>query len=180
MPNQNLRAPMKRSQLIRLAAKADLASLQAIERAASTLFPAARIPDLDDAMPAGDLEQATDDGLLFVATSEDSVVGFAMAHMLDDSLYLAVMAVHPDHGNQGLGRKLVDAICAEAARRRHSAVTLTTFEDLPWNGPFYRKAGFRALGDEELSPSLRAILVQEARLGMVNRIAMQRKIAAVV
>lgn len=165
---------MNSSQRIRPAAQADLARLQAIERAAGTLFPEGRIPDIDDVMPLGDLEKAADEGLLLVATSDDCVVGFAMAHELDGSLHLAVMAVHPDYGKRGLGRKLVFAILHEAARRQFSAVTLTTFGDLPWNGPFYQEAGFQVLGDAELSPSLRDIIEHEERLGMANRVAMQR------
>lgn len=169
---------MDRSQLIRLAERADLAELQAIERAAAALFPVGRIPDVDDVMPMSELERAADPGLLLVATSQHRVVGFAMAQEQDAFLHLAVMAVHPDHGNRGVGRKLVLAMIQEAARRKHPGVTLTTFDDLVWNGPFYRKAGFRILGDSELSPSLRKILAQEASLGMVNRVAMHYAIAA--
>jgi ribosomal protein S18 acetylase RimI-like enzyme len=164
--------------LIRLAAKEDLANLQAIERAAGTLFPACRIPDVDDVMPIGDLEKATDNGLLLVATSQHLVVGFAMAQEQDGFLHLAVMAVHPDHGNRGFGRELLMAIIHEARLRKSPGVTLTTFEDLPWNAPFYQKAGFRVLSDSELSPSLRNILSLEARLGMMHRVAMYHAVSA--
>jgi len=163
--------------MIQFARTMDFRHLQAIERAAATLFPIGRIPDVDDVMPVGDLQNAAADGLLFVATSGDAVVGFAMAHELDEGLHLAVMAVHPDHGNCGFGRALVLAICAEAARRHFSLVTLTTFEDLPFNGPFYGKTGFRKLNDVEYSPGLRRLLEHEAQLGMVKRIAMERKLA---
>lgn len=164
--------------MIRLAEKADLANLQAIERAAATLFPEGRIPDVDDVMPIDDLEKATDCGLLLVATSHHVVVGFAMAQEQDGFLHLAVMAVHPDHGKRGLGRELVMAMIHEAAQRKSLGVTLTTFEDLPWNGPFYRKMGFRVLSDSELRPALRRILAHEERLGMFNRVAMQHAVAA--
>ena len=152
---------MSRSQLIRLAGKADLANLQAIERAAATLFPEGRIPDVDDVMPIRALEEGIESGLLLVATSQRVVVGFAMAQEQDGLLHIAVMAVHPDYGNRGLGRKLLLAIIHEAVRRKRTGVTLTTFDDLPWNGPFYRKTGFRVLRDSELSSPLRNILAQE-------------------
>lgn len=163
--------------MIRLAEKSELASLQTIERAAATLFPKGRIPDIDDAMPISDLEQARDEGLLLVATSQHLVVGFAMSQVRDNFLHLEVMAVHPGHGNRGLGRELVVAMIHEAARRKHRGVTLTTFEDLPWNGPFYRKAGFRVLSDSELSSSLRNTLAEEERMGMIRRVAMCYAIA---
>jgi GNAT superfamily N-acetyltransferase len=157
---------------IRRAERADLASLQPIERASSVLFPAGRIPDVDDVMPMHELERALESGSLLVATSQGSVVGFAMARELDDNFHLTVMAVRPDHGKRGFGRQLVLAIIDEATQRQHSGVTLTTFDDLLWNGPFYRSVGFRVLRDEQLSPTLRDILANEARLGMVNRVAM--------
>lgn len=150
--------------------------MHAIERAAAALFPAGRIPDVDDVMPMAELERAMDAGLLFVATVPDQVVGFAMAQERDDVLHLAVMAVPPDHGRLGLGRRLVAAIVDEAARRGRAGVTLTTFEDLPWNGPFYRKLGFRALREAEFDPSLREILAHEESLGMTDRVAMRLEI----
>jgi predicted N-acetyltransferase YhbS len=104
------------------------------------------------------------------------VVGFAMAQEQDECLHLAVMAVHPAHGGRGLGRKLVLAIVNEAVRRQRAGVTLTTFDDLPWNGPFYRSVGFRVLGDDELSPALRQVLAQEEKLGMTTRVAMVRMV----
>lgn len=149
---------MSQTDLIRPATKADLTCLAGIERAAAALFPAGRIPDVDDVMPLDQLAQGADAGLLLVATSDDVVVGFAMAQEQGACLHLAVMAVHPAHARRGLGRKLVRAIVDEAARRQRAGVTLTTFDDLPWNGPFYRSAGFRVLGDEELSPALRKVL----------------------
>jgi len=163
---------MSQTDLIRPARKADLTSLASIELAAATLFPPGRIPDMDDVMPLDQLTLGADSGLLFVAASESEVVGFVMAQEQSDYLHLAVMAVHPAHARRGLGRKLVLAIVDEAARRNRAGVTLTTFADLPWNGPFYQSAGFRAIVDEQLSPSLREVLAQEERLGMTNRVAM--------
>ena len=128
-------------------------------------------------MPMDELQRGLESGSLLVAVSQGSVVGFAMAREQDGNFHLTVMAVHPDHGNRGFGRKLVLAIIDEAARRRLSSVTLTTFEDLPWNGPFYRSAGFRVLRDEELSPTLHNILANEERLGMVSRVAMRYAMA---
>lgn len=158
--------------MIQIALTADCQQLQMIERAAATLFPAGRIPDVDDVMPLDELQKAAEDGLLFIATSGGVTVGFAVAQQFDDSLHLAVMAVHPDHGKRGYGRALVLAVCAEAARRQHARITLTTFEDVPFNGPFYCTTGFRPLRDAELSPALRSILEHESALGMMNRIAM--------
>lgn len=167
---------MNSTDRVRRADAAEFEALQAIERAAGALFPPGRIPDVDDVMPLGELAAAQDLGLLFVATAQDRVVGFAMAQERGELLHLAVMAVHPEHGRRGLGRQLVQAIVGAAARRRCVAVTLTTFDDLPWNGPFYRGLGFRALREAELDGPLRAILAHERSLGMTDRVAMRLEI----
>jgi catechol 2,3-dioxygenase-like lactoylglutathione lyase family enzyme len=45
-------------------------------------------------------------------------------------------------------------------------VTLSTFRDVPWNGPFYRKHGFRELQPAEWTPGMRAIREKEAHHGL--------------
>ena len=58
-----------------------------------------------------------------------------------------------------------------------AAVTLTTFSDIAWNGPFYRRNGFEDLQEEELTEGLRAVLDAEraAGLPMTRRGAMRRR-----
>jgi hypothetical protein len=46
------------------------------------------------------------------------------------------------------------------------AITLTTFTDVPWNGPLYRHLGFRVLTDDELGPELRALRDRETAHGL--------------
>ena len=48
------------------------------------------------------------------------------------------------------------------------AVTLTTFRDVPFNGPWYRRYGFRDLAEAELTPDLRAIREEEGEAGLDN------------
>ena len=45
-------------------------------------------------------------------------------------------------------------------------MTLSTFQDIAWNAPFYLRSGFRVLRDDELSPGLRALRNNEARAGL--------------
>jgi hypothetical protein len=73
---------------------------------------------------------------------------------------------------QGEGR-------AWAADQGFPAVTLTTFTEVPWNGPYYQRCGFRFLDDDELTPGLRAIREYEATLGLDAwpRAAMRRDLS---
>jgi GNAT superfamily N-acetyltransferase len=74
--------------------------------------------------------------------------------------------VHPDHARRRLGRALLDRLIEWAERQRLPAVTLTTYTEVPWNGPYYERCGFRYLTDAELTPGLRAIRAAEAAHGL--------------
>ena len=89
--------------------------------------------------------------------------------------HLEQLAVHPDHGRRGIGTALVEAVCAEAAARGFDRVTLRTFADIAWNGPFYARLGFTELVPDPawMAPMLQA----EARIGLPQagrRVAMVR------
>jgi GNAT superfamily N-acetyltransferase len=66
----------------------------------------------------------------------------------------------------GLGRALLDHAAEPAAAAGVSALTLTTFADVPWNAPYYVRCGFRVLEDREVTAGLRAIRQREASFGM--------------
>ena len=159
---------------IRKALAADVSLLGEVELAAAVLFPAGRIPDPDEVTPPAELDEARADGLLFVADLDGVPVGFATCSVEGDRLHLDELAVHPDHGRRGLGRRLVEAVIDEASARGLAGVSLTTFADLPWNGPFYTAMEFRTLSEAELDGPLAAALAHERARGLTSRIAMFR------
>ncbi len=177
---------------IRVATAADVPVLPAIEVAAGKLFPATRIPDPEAHLPEADLERARQSSLLFVVVpalqppaggtgraaceaqgADDRPVGFAVCEAGDAELHLVELSVHPDHGRRGLGRRLVERVIEEAISRSLEAVTLTTFADLPWNGPFYASMGFEVLSEQALTPFLARALDEERALGLTERVAMR-------
>ena len=83
--------------------------------------------------------------------------------------------MHPDHGRCGLGRQLVRRVIDEAQIRALQGVTLTTFADIPWNGPFYRRMDFEVIKVADLTPALSATLAQERALGLTERVAMRKR-----
>jgi ribosomal protein S18 acetylase RimI-like enzyme len=103
---------------------------------------------------------------VLVVEEVGEVIGFATCQACADALHLWELAVHRDHQGRGAGRTLMAAIIALARERGLTAVTLTTFGDVPWNGPFYRRLGFRTLAAGELNERLRAVSAQEAALGL--------------
>lgn len=160
---------------IRPARPDDLAALPIIERAAAELFrdtPYAYLAD--DGLVSADVD--LDQEYVWVAVDQgDQPIGFAIVRALDESIHLHELDVHPRYARQGLGRRLIEVVADWARARGATALTLTTFVDIPWNGPYYTRLGFRTLDLAMLSPGLQAVRQAEADAGlpMAQRIAMQ-------
>lgn len=130
---------------VRLARPDDLYALPSIERSAATLFRDAGLAWIadGDTMDAALLAAACRNQTLWVAVNdEDEPVGFLAAHPLDESFHIAELSVARPHQNRGMGAALIAAVVEHASRKGFCAVTLTTYRDLSWNGPFYSKQGF--------------------------------------
>jgi GNAT superfamily N-acetyltransferase len=161
---------------IRPAQPEHVPALPGIERAAVRLFPPGLLPPhlQDRVVPLDVLSTAQAEGRLWVALApEGRPVGFALAHVAGSAALLAEMDVHPEHGRKGLGSALVGAVVDWARSKGFAAVTLTTFEHLPWNAPFYERLGFYRLSAPELPPGLAHVLLEEAREGLRGRVAMR-------
>jgi GNAT superfamily N-acetyltransferase len=112
---------------------------------------------------------------------DDLPVGMVIASVRDGAVYVEEMDVLPTHGRRGLGARLLGRVCIWAGAQGHAAVTLSTFRDVPWNGPFYRKHGFRDLQPAEWTPGMRAIRETEERQGLrvEARVFMRRDLGGV-
>ena len=166
---------------IRLAQAADLPLLQCIEREASSRFRGLGLLDhlLDHSLSLGELSQHQQAGRIWVAIDDDArPVGFAVVNVLDEIAHLEELDVVPRAGRRGVGRRLLETVCAWAAAQGFSALTLSTFREVPWNEPFYLRAGFHPLDGSTLSPALRAVQAREAQLGiaMDRRVIMSRSL----
>jgi GNAT superfamily N-acetyltransferase len=143
-----------------------------VSLAADTLFAEAglELPPDDPREMLGHVER------VLVAVAEGRVHGLAATLTLDGATHLEQLAVHPDHGRRGIGGALLEAVCADAADAGHDRVTLTTFRDLPWNGPWYEHRGFIAFPRAEWGPDLARQWEAERAAGIMvrPRIAMVR------
>ncbi|WP_337185297.1 GNAT family N-acetyltransferase [Phenylobacterium sp.] len=106
------------------------------------------------------------DGLVLVAEAEGALSGFAACQACADALHLWELAVRHDAQGQGLGKALIGATLELARARGLPAVTLSTFREIPWNGPFYARMGFREVPVEVLNARLQVIRQREALLGL--------------
>jgi len=114
----------------------------------------------------GELEAYRAAGRLWVARSGDEPVGYALADTLDGHGHLAQLSVLRSHGRRGLGRALCGQVEDWARALGHGAVTLTTFTDVAWNAPYYRRLGYRPMSEGELGPELRAVIASETDRGL--------------
>jgi hypothetical protein len=99
-----------------------------------------------------------------------------IASVRDGAAYIEELDVVPAHGRRGLGTRLIAQVCAWAEAHGFASVTLSTFRDVPWNGPFYWKRGFRDLSPAEWTPDMLAIREREIQHGLrvEARVVMRR------
>ena len=159
----------------------ELEQLRAIEWAAGTLFAGTKFAAVAEHEPASveELAAYARDDRAWVATDADDVpAGYAVVDIVDGLAHLEQLSVLPDHGRQGIGTALLEHTCAWARQHGYGAVTLTTFIDIAWNGPYYAQRGFAALHDDELGPELRALRALEAEHGLdpEQRVCMRRTV----
>jgi GNAT superfamily N-acetyltransferase len=168
---------------IRLARPDDLAHLVPIEVAAERLFIDFGIElPVESVTDAWVFEEACMEQRLLLAVDDaDQPVGFSILEIVDGDVYIDEVDVHPSHGRRGLGTALVRASCDWARAHGYQAITLTTWRDVPWNGPFYRRLGFEEIPEAALGPELTAIRADEHRRGLekqYSRCAMRRRLLA--
>jgi GNAT superfamily N-acetyltransferase len=154
---------------IRPARVDDLPALQHVEVAAGRCFIEVGMPEVagDEALPLEELDRHRRAGLAWVAVdADDRPVAYLVAEVLDGALHVEQVSVHPSHAGQQIGRALLEHAAAEAAARGLGRLTLTTFEQVPWNAPYYRRCGFAVLDEAEWAPGLRAVREREAAHGL--------------
>jgi GNAT superfamily N-acetyltransferase len=96
------------------------------------------------------------EGRSWVAVVDDEVVGYLLVGVLDAAAHVFHVCVHPRHQRQGLGKALIEQAKSWARSVGRPALTLATFYEVPWNGPFFEHLGFRVLNESELGPELKA------------------------
>jgi GNAT superfamily N-acetyltransferase len=149
---------------IRFAQPTDAATIEAIENDADQLLVERLRPDVWPAAQPGADRLAAPGFLLVAALDDGDVAGFVHVVEVDGLCHLEQLSVRPEHGRGGLGRRLVTAAADHARRLGYERITLRTYADVPWNGPFYRSAGF--VEEEPVTAFHRSIVEIERRLGL--------------
>lgn len=161
---------------LRPAVEEDLKDLGAVERDAGRRF-ADVLPIIadDGSIPEHVLRSAIADKRVVVAVIGDATVGYAWWSVVDAEAHLEQVSIIGAVAGHGVGRRLIDWTQAEARRAGLLAMTLTTFRDIPWNGPLYERYGFVPLDEAQLPPELAARRASERDNGLdvAPRVAMR-------
>lgn len=147
---------------IRPAHRLEISTIQTIERASAQRFVGFMDAIADDEPSPLELLAARQAaGGLVVAEVQDhgtvTLAGFVMFRPLQQSLYIEQIDVLPAFERRRIGAALIDAAASHARAGSLTSLTLSTFRDVPWNAPYYRRLGFVDIDDDALSPELSAV-----------------------
>jgi GNAT superfamily N-acetyltransferase len=158
----------------------ELDRLITIEQAASRLLAVHGYPTLGAApMTQHEMARLVDGRDSFVAADEfDQATGFAVAGDFAGIYWLNELSVDPAFARSGIGTALLEAVTDRARQAGHQVLGLSTFVDVPFNAPFYRKRGFIAVDPEALDPLIAERLAQEVPAGgaLADRCVMLRQL----
>lgn len=151
---------------IRPATPSDLTAIESVEAAADQLFVEA-FHAIDWPAPDPASSRLAAPGYLLVGVHPSAgVIGFVHVLDLEGNTHLEQLSVDPSYGRKGYGAALVRAALAEASARGYGRMTLRTYADVAWNGPFYASLGF--VESEADSDALRRCIDTERGLGLVR------------
>lgn len=154
---------------IRPARPDDLPAMRDLERAAAEVFRTvdmAAVAD-DEPEPLPMLAAFQEDGRAWVHTApDDRPVAYLLVSEVDGHAHVVQVSVHPDHARRGLGAALIEHARRWALTRGITTMSLTTFADVAWNGPYYARLGFTVVPDDEVTDGLRAIRDDEDARGL--------------
>jgi predicted N-acetyltransferase YhbS len=150
---------------IRSAQPAEIEAVREIERASAQRFVG--LMDAiaaDEPSPAILLARRVGDGGLLVATVDEVLAAFVMFRPLEDRLYVEQIDVLPAFAGRRLGRGPAGRRLGAREDPGLVRAGLSTFREVPWNAPYYRRLGFVAL--EALTPGLLAIRAEHLARGL--------------
>lgn len=162
---------------IRPALASEIEAVREIERASASRFIG--VMDAlahDEPSPATVLEARVPAGGLLVAEVERELTAFVMLRPVGDSLYIEQIDVLPAFERRRIGASLIDAVAEQARTTGRSRLTLSTFREIPWNAPYYRRLGFADIDDQKLTPDLMEIRREHLARGLDEsaRVFMER------
>lgn len=153
---------------IRKARNDDIPLLGQVERSAAELFRTVNLDFLTNGptVNKSHLSAMMSSNHLWVAVDKrDQPIGFVGGEELDGNFHIAEISVAQDAQGKGVGKALMAELVRQTKEEGQTAITLTTYRDIPWNGPWYRKLGFSEVSLGDMGDEYAKILDSEAQHG---------------
>lgn len=159
----------------------DIAELCALSWRAGQLFAGHGYPAIAAEPKMGEAEfQAHFAGTEIVAAEapDGSPAGFTATLPIGGWLWLAEISVDPEYGRKGVGAALLECVADQAAAGGLRGVALSTFRDVPFNAPLYRRRGFAEIAPDAAPAELAARWQAEIPPGVApsERLLMLRRL----
>ena len=163
---------------LRAAMTSEIERVRQIERASASRFLGTARAALADDEPtdAKTLARRIAAGGLLVADAGGEALAFVMFREVEGCGYIEQIDVLPSHERRGIGARLIEAVAEVARGRGWPALTLSTFKDVPFNAPYYRRLGFADV--EALTPGMAEIRAEHEARGLDEsaRVFMRREV----
>ena len=143
----------------------EIDAVRALERASAQRFVG--LMDAlaaDEPTPAPVLAARIAAGGLVVAAEGETIVGFVMFRPVEARAYVEQIDVLPAFAGRRIGAALLDAVAVRAKAAGLAGLSLSTFRDVPWNAPYYRRLGFVEVA--VLTPGMLAIREEHLARGL--------------
>ena len=153
---------------IRRARFSDIQFLGPVERSAAELFRSANLDFLVDGSTVDPKLFAAmiDSQHLWVACDYmDYPIGFSGGERVEGNFHLVEISVAQDFQGKGVGRALMEEMENDVRREGYKAISLTTYRNLSWNGPWYSRLGFVEMNPLEMGRAYLEILENERKHG---------------
>lgn len=159
---------IRRADGIRAARHDELPLLREIELASGAPFRDIGMTEIADAEPlsVAELEHYQRRDRALVSTGRGVPVAFLLAEPVDQYLHIAQVSVHPRAAGRRLGSGLIEHLARLAVAEGVDGLCLTTYLDVPWNAPYYRRLGFVDLPPARQRTGLRTIRELERAAGL--------------
>jgi GNAT superfamily N-acetyltransferase len=98
-------------------------------------------------------------GWMWLAIDSDAgPIAFAVVGRIDERPHLVQLSVRRHFQRLGVGRLLLERALdwTDGAE-----LWLTTYDHVPWNGPWYARQGFTPVTDSECGPQMQRLLLKE-------------------
>jgi GNAT superfamily N-acetyltransferase len=118
----------------------------------------------EDVPQISELRPALGASRLWVTEVGSEVAAYIAGEVLDGNAHIAQVSVAPAYAGRALGRALMEFVEDWGRAAGRPATTLTTFRDVPWNGPYYSRLGYRVLPEQAIGPELARTMAHEASL----------------